>query len=537
MGIKDEGEIYAILHQLEQKQLIVWTLESAPESFPERTLRCGLESIDDEALKSQALALLDELEESRDRVAASAGDPSKLDEALENLEQTFTRITGEAPTRDDGETYAARTLIYEDCRRDMKAEIGPDIIKELDAPLSLLLRSSRWFTYKVSLAYRKALEETYFQLMNRTGTKVIDFTTFWYRVQPLFFSKPYRIIEKVKAEFQIRWASILKYSSDQTEVCFRSDELQSSVLSVFDSPGCGWNLARYHSPDIMIAARDLESIQRGDYQFIIGEIHMGANTLLASLFLNQHPSPEELRSAVDVDFPEPKILVVIPKSHETGQTLRLLPELALPRDIHLKIAPEPPLDSQYNTIPIGDLVVEEIGKELFVRTRDRRVQFDLLETFGEILSRLVDGGFRLLRPSEHIPRIRIDNLVVWRESWSLPVSELEFAFIKEREERYRSARSWAKRQDAPRFVFIRSPLETKPFYVDFDNPLYVDIFAKAVRRLADKSNNQGLIHMSEMLPTIEQTWLTDNEGNHYTSEFRMACLDLTAWIDERNALQ
>ena len=536
IGIKDEGEVYAILEQLERKQLIVWTLETAPESFPERSLRQCLERLDDAALRMQAIAPLDELEEARARVAAAAGNAVELDEAIENFEKKFTLLTGESPTRDDGETYAARTLIYEDCRRDIDVEIGPKIIGEIEAPLLLLLASARWFTYQVALEYRKSLEEIYSQIARKAGTQVIDFTTLWYRVQPLFFSKPYRIIEKLKAEFRSRWAEILPYSNDQKEACFKTSDITSKVLTLFAAPDSGWSLARYHSPDILIAAADLASIQRGDYKPIIGEIHLGANTLLASLFLNQHPAPQELRAAIDSDFSAPKVLIVIPKSHETGQTLRLLPELACPGDFHLKITPEPPLESQFNTIPIGELVVEKVGEDLIIRTRDRRAQFDLLEAFGEILSRLVDGGFRMVRPSDHIPRISIDNLVVWRESWSIPVSELAFAYLKDNRERYRAARGWAKGKGVPRFVFIRSPLETKPLYLDFDSPISVDLFSRVIRHLNDMGRNQR-IHMNEMLPTIEQTWLIDCEGNQYTSELRIACLDLNAQGDNRNALQ
>jgi hypothetical protein len=59
--------------------------------------------------------------------------------------------------------------------------------------------------------------------------------------------------------------------------------------------------------------------------------------------------------------------------------------------------------------------------------------------------------------------------------------------------------------------------------VDFDSPVYVSIFAKAVRRLARRDPGAKLT-VSEMLPTPEQTWLTDDEGQRYTSELRFVAV-------------
>ena len=68
---------------------------------------------------------LDEMIGRRDAVAAAKGDVEKLYDALQELEATFTRLTGLDAVRNQIRTYAARTLVYEDCRRDVKMEIGP----------------------------------------------------------------------------------------------------------------------------------------------------------------------------------------------------------------------------------------------------------------------------------------------------------------------------------------------------------------------------------------------------------------------------
>ena len=44
----------------------------------------------------------------------------------------------------------------------------------------------------------------------------------------------------------------------------------------------------------MIAAASPQAIREGHYQFVMGELHMAANTLSSSLFVAQHPTPDEL---------------------------------------------------------------------------------------------------------------------------------------------------------------------------------------------------------------------------------------------------
>ena len=88
------------------------------------------------------------------------------------------------------------------------------------------------------------------------------------------------------------------------------------------------------------------------------------------------------------------------------------------------------------------------------------------------------------------------------------------------------ARQWRETAGLPRFVFVVSPAESRPFYVDFDSPVYVNIFAKTVRRLAREMPGERLT-VSEMLPNPEQTWLRDDAGNSYTSELRLIAVDQT----------
>ena len=77
----------------------------------------------------------------------------------------------------------------------------------------------------------------------------------------------------------------------------------------------------------------------------------------------------------------------------------------------------------------------------------------------------------------------------------------------------------------PRFVFVKSPVEAKPFYVDLDSTVLLRTFAKVVRKTRDSNVDCGAITVTEMYPDHHHLWLPDADDNRYTSELRMVLLD------------
>nr|QEO74491.1 hypothetical protein [uncultured bacterium] len=209
LGVRAEAEVYKILTELVGKGLISWTFEIPLEPCPEGTLRRRLELVADESLRAGALAQLAELEEARRAVARAAGDAGRLDEAVGRLEETFTRLTASATTRDAGKTYAGRTLIYEDCVRDARVEVGPEIIEALGGPLSLLLTGARWLTFKAAELCLQTLRGIYDEMAREMGSPVIDAASFWMRAQPLLFAEENSLLRTAESLFQERWAGIL----------------------------------------------------------------------------------------------------------------------------------------------------------------------------------------------------------------------------------------------------------------------------------------------------------------------------------------
>jgi hypothetical protein len=520
-----EGEVYRVLEVLNGRDLITWNLDVALSLYPERSLRRQLQRIEDETLRTPALEMLDQLEAARSSVAEAAGDATQLDEAIGNLEETFTRLTGADSTRAGGRTYAARTLVYEDCRREIEFDIGTDVMESLGAPLSLLLHSARWFTANTAKVYRLAFKKIYDELAHKSGSRVVDAVTFWQRANPLLLDKDNVCVAPIIKAFKERWANILKIPAGARQVQYSSAELRAAVLATFKAQRPGWRAACYHSPDVMIAAKSVDAINRGDYQLVMGEIHLALNTMNASLRVSQCPHPEELIHALDADLPEPRLVPVNPKNW-AGATARTLPALISSKDFRLIVTPEPHEVPASQAVPIGSLVVEEKDGNLVLRSRDGRISYDIIEAFGTALSSVIGNYFHLLAPASHTPRVTIDRVTVCRESWKFSPGDLSFAFEKDEAARFLAARRFARSHDLPRFVFVKVPVEVKPFYVDFDSPVYVDLLAKSVRRTKEKGRPDALVSVTEMFPRADETWLPDAEGKHYTSELRIIAVDL-----------
>lgn len=523
--VKSEVQVYKALTEMAGLGLILWEFNIPFEAHPERALREALERIEDESLRGRYLGLLDELERARDSVAAAAGCPEKLDRALEDLEQTFTRLTGSPSTRGHGRTYAGRTIVYEDCRRDVSVQLGPELLQRLAAPLTVLLTSARWLTWELATIFRRRFKEIHRELAGAAGRSAVDASLFFQRITPLVFAGQGGLAQTVQQEFQEKWGRILRIGAADKPLQFSSEELREEVAREFRAPVAGWKSARYHSPDIMIAASSQEAIAKGDYLLAMGEMHVGGNTLGAGVFLNQHPAPEELIHAVEEDLGRGKAVPLPPRDYP-----ELLARTALglisPGDFILEFAKDGLTNDRARALQVSSLVVEEKDGELVARTHDRKLAFEIIDLVGALFHGMIGDSFRLMGAMRHAPRISIDRLVIKRESWRFAPAELTFAQQKDSSERFLAVQRWAKSNGLPRLSFFRVSTERKPVYLDLLSPSLVEIFCKMVRRAAEKNTGDSTVDITEMLPTTEQTWLADAEGQRYTSELRIVAFDL-----------
>ena len=533
-GVKSEAEVFTILAELEAAKRLTWTFEIPTEGvYPEQVLRQLLEGIEDEALRQQALAPWQQLEERRAAVALAAGNSQQLDEAMGALEQSFTQITGASSTRRGGRTYAARTLVYEDCRRDVSIKLGSDLVQAIEAPLALMLTSARWFTFELAKRYQQLLkhifEDVYAQYPEAGPGRVVGLPAFWLWTQPLFLESMVwegeHPAEAVRDLFQAKWAEVLAVDTTVPQIAYDSDQLWPAVQRAFKAPRPGWQNACYQNPDVMIAAESAEAIGRGEYEFVLGELHMGINSMMAACFFYRHPTPGLFFEAAQFDRPAPCILPLVPRG-ETEQTTRTQFIFMSPEDVRLVLTQEACPMPGTRWLPISEWVVEDTGEEIVVRTRNGRYQFGLVETFAQFLAKETVDSFQIIPRQRHTPRLTIDRLVIRREAWRFTAEEVSFAYETDEAKRFLAARRWRQLHGLPRFLFAKVPVEKKPFYVDFDSPIYLRMLARSVRQTAEGGHEGLAIGLTEMLPSHEQTWLSDAKGQRYTSELRIAAVDV-----------
>ncbi len=534
ISAEDEATLWKMLADLDAQGLLRWGFQIPLSIAPERDLRAQLLAIEDAPLRARALATLDELAAGRDAVARAAGDAERLEGALDALEAAFERATGRAATRGAGMAMAGRTLVFEDCRRDLELELGAPFLETLAPALSLVLASARWFTYYVAADHREAFAEVYEELSARAGREPVDLLTFsrWAlpRVaQPATF-------RELERELQARWHAVLGPTAGERRVARTAAELRPRVRREFAAPGPGWQKARCHSPDLLVAAESLEAFRRGDYEVVLGEVHLAMNSVDRQALLGQHPEPERLRAAIEADLPEPSVIPILPRMWHYAEAVasvgfpvpaingRLDVALRSPKDYYLDFTLDPPFTRDH-LLPIGELVVEPSADGLAVGPRGGEVRFDVVDFFQLVLMAATLDTFRILPAAPHAPRVTVDRLIVARESWTLPAAALEWAREPAPAARFAAARRWAAERGMPRFLFAKTSLERKPVYLDLASPVLVDAFAKAARKAAD-AGPDAVVALSEMLPAHGRLWLPDARGNRYTCELRMVAVDL-----------
>jgi hypothetical protein len=303
------------------------------------------------------------------------------------------------------------------------------------------------------------------------------------------------------------------------------DELRGKAEQLFSAGGPGWPVARYHSPDVMLSARSVEAIEAGDYQWVLGEVHPGSNTIVQPAFADLHDDAQALFDMMAEDLSRQRISSN--NSHRaTGH--RTPASTFSPHDLYFIFDDTPsacPADKQ---LAAGDLYLTRQDQHLQVVTRDGRRQFPIADFFHMLLRYGCATGYSFLPHRRYTPRICLDRLVLARQRWRVPCGELGFARAESSIDRFTALRRWFRENNIPRRVFVRVASENKPVYLDANTPLSVDIVARMIRTEQERDVSSDAI-ISEMLPDPQQCWLTDKQGHRYTCELRTAALDELQW--------
>ncbi|AEI67124.1 hypothetical protein LILAB_26160 [Corallococcus macrosporus] len=514
-----EDDLYGALEQAVGFGILVWGWQVPLVVRPEEALRGALLAIGDSDARARALAPLEQLERARATVEAAAGSPAALDGAFAELERVFNEVTGAAPTRAAGQTYASRTLIYEDCERDGSLELGTPLVDRMGPVLELVLTGARWLVGEVTRGTRASLDAL-FDTLSEGGTPV-SLTelqlSFVRALQDPARTEQMMPVAQAVAEHRRRWRELFALEPGVRRQTRTVASLRPKVREAFGAAGPAWRSRWHASPDVMIDAASAEAVRAGDYQLVLGELHL-CNSI-SSLFVEQHRAPEALFALAERCATGADVVPVFPKAEWSQRTLPCL----FPRDsLYYLSGQEPSPRPGTRALRVGDMVVERRDGTLKVFDRVSGRRFDLVEFMAVFLEQRCASIFDLALTDGYSPRVTVDGVVVARERWSVPVASLGFAGLTEALTQWLEARRWQQAQGIPRFAFFKVATERKPCFVDFDSPLLVEMMAKLVRRSAEASPDSR-VQFSEMLPDPEHLWLTDAAQRRYTSELRLVC--------------
>ena len=117
------------------------------------------------------------------------------------------------------------------------------------------------------------------------------------------------------------------------------------------------------------------------------------------------------------------------------------------------------------------------------------------------------------------PRFKSGKLVLFRRRWVFVPGDAPQPPQESGDPEAAGAAFFAQTQEwrhahaLPRHVFLHTPAEPKPFHVDLDSPLAVDLLRRALTP-AEEGAAPPLLHVTEMLPGPDEMWIEDDQGRY-----------------------
>ena len=527
---KPPVEVAAQLRRLQAMGLVTSGLAVAQSPHPERQLRAQLWRVADPPRRAAALRDVDELTCARDRVTHAAGDPVAVAGALAELGETFERLTGTPARRRDGEFYAGRTLVYEECVSDRRTLLSEDMLAEIGPVLHALLMSARWLTTEVVRRFIAWADGVVAD--EASATAGLPLGVLLDRAAGVLMAED-GPAGQAAAELRRRWTAILLRDPVREPVVLDPRSVLAETKAHFAAPGPGWPTARWHGPDLMIAAASAEDIKAGNYLAVVGELHVAVNHMDQQNFLTQHPDPVSFRRWIDSDMPY-RIAPLLPLRDGAVNSRTAPPEAYhSPRYTYLGIGAEPSYaPAGARVLPVGAMRVYPAGGRLVVRSQIDGFIADLAQVLDGYLTMATYNKFALLQQMPHHPRVQVGKTVVARETWHIPFAEFAELGAARLPRIVAEMQRVRDKYQLPSPAFCMVSGEHKPVYLDFDQATIVDMVWHKLRR-GRQRQPAGQLRVTEMVPGPGQMWLRDAADRRYTAEFRMVCVDAAQYHPAR----
>lgn len=446
------------------------------------------------------------------RFAQAEDAPSRaqiMDEARRQLENL-----GAARSASSRFLYSATNPIGEECFRECRFSIGDELINEVatDAePWIDLWRDNYAFVASRVAAGLRALFEK--APLQKGALPLPAFLRHCEMLKlpitgPALVAFAHMAFQEVKAAFRGR----MRNRPDEEEWELTADDChfirQNFQYEKFDE-------FTYPSADLQLEARSVEAVARGEYRWILAELHPPV-ALLHHGFYWSCPDKTELQRALAATVKgRPSFHFGFFAADFTAATAVRQFD-AIPESMSF-VAPQRG-DPRWRIIPPAEIevFVEEKNGDVCLRTRGSR---EFLGSFARAW--VIPLGFHPFHfgRAPHMPRLRCGRVIVQRRSWTVTLEELgagDFTGISRdlllAVERLRAAKGW------PRHIYIRPSeqalrrsgaegrdKDTKPVYIDLESYLFLEIFHRWLTKA-------GELEVSEMLPDPDNLLWREPDG-------------------------
>jgi hypothetical protein len=320
---------------------------------------------------------------------------------------------------------------------------------------------------------------------------------------------------ELKSAFQ----EVLANRSDAPEWTLSAEECHF-VRNNFEYPR--FDEYTFPSADLQISAASIDDANRGEYEWMLAELHPPIAMLHHCMYWDCPDKPAFARALARTACGQPNFFYGFAPAdftaHTTVRQFDVIPELSY------FVAPRLG-KHEWQRIPTAEteVFINEANGDVALRKRGSR---EYLGSFSRYW--IIPLGFHpfYFGRGPHMPRLRCGKVIVQRESWTVTADELgtgNFTGVSRdlviAIERLRTARN------LPRFVYIR-PTEqalrrsgaegrdkdTKPIFVDLESYLFIEIFHRWLAKA-------GEIEMTEMFPDPDHLLWQESDGRR-TFELR-----------------
>jgi hypothetical protein len=510
-----------LLAHLAEQQIIRWEVEvPALEPYAFDVLVTDVKRWRDGLLRTHWLNLLEPIADLPGEFVKKTETTSRIRIMAEArarlLELGSTRATS------DRSLYSALNPIGEECFRASGFEIGRELIDDVAidaAPWIDLWRDNYAFVAgRVAAGLRDVLHK-----MSIKQNAAVPLPAFLRACEaanlsltgPGLVALAHVAFQEVKAAFRDRMkphADKPEYELTVADCHFIRDNFQYERFDEYTYP----------SADLQLAAKSVEAVARGEYQWILAELHPPV-ALLHHGFYWCCPDKDGLSAALSATtFERPNFHFGIFVADFTATTAVHL--FDAPPGACKFVAPQRG-DPAWPTVrpAEAEVYVDETNGDVCVRKIDTR---EYLGSFARAW--IIPLGFHPFQfgMAPQMPRLRCGKVIVQRRAWVVTKDELgtgSYTGVSRAlvvaVERLRAKRN------LPRFVYIR-PTEqalrrsgaeardkdTKPVFVDLESYLFMEIF----QRWLSKS---GELEITEMLPAPDDFLWSEPDGRR-TFELR-----------------